>query len=96
MLVSERMQQPYWSFLYDQFLKQTEPAKMRTHLELESAIFEQRQELEGMHESYSHTERLALEAAWQKVLEIKTNKLGFPPVGREEFNRTPALKTGTH
>ena len=70
---------------------------MRTHLEqLESAIFERRQELEGMHESYSHTERLALEAAWQKVLEIKTNKLGFPPVGREEFNRTPALKTGTH
>ena len=89
------MQQPYWSFLYSQFVKQTDPAKMSTHLEqLESAIFARRQELEGMPESYSHSERLALEAAWKKLLEIKTNKLGFPPVGREKFSRTSGSKDG--
>ena len=95
MLVNERMQQPYWSFLYGQFLKQTDMAKMSTRLEqLESAIFERRQELDGMPESYSHRERLAIEAACKKLVEIKPNKLGFQPVGREKFDRTPTAKIG--
>jgi hypothetical protein len=78
MLVSERIQQPYWAFLYSQFLKQTEPAKMKACLtQLEFAICERLQELTGTPESYSHKERLAIEAARQKLLEIRTNKLGF-------------------
>jgi hypothetical protein len=93
MLVSERIQQPYWAFLYSQFLKQTDTAEMRTCLEqLESAIFERRQELDVLPKSYSHTERLALKAACQKLLEIKTNKLGFP--SRVKFDRTPTAKMG--
>lgn len=92
MLINERIRQPYWSFLYGEFVKQNDPAKMRIRLEqLESAIFERQQELDGMPESYSHTERLAIEAACRKLLEIKTNVLGFPPIDVDK--RRPQ---GTH
>ena len=81
MLVNERMKQPYWAFLYSQFLKQTDTAKMKAGLEqLESAMFERLRELADMPESYSHKERRAIEAAGQKLLEIKTTRLGFRPV----------------
>lgn len=91
MLVSERIQQPYWAFLYSQFLKQTDTAKMKACLnQLEFAICEKLQELTGMPESYSHKERLAIEAAREKLLEIKATRLGFPPVRRVKFDRTPA------
>ena len=79
MLVNERIQQPYWAFLYSQFLKQTDTANMKGCLsQLEFAICERRKELTGLPESYSHKERLAIEAAREKLLEIKTTRLGFP------------------
>ena len=88
MLVSERMQQPYWAFLYSQFLKQTDTAKMKARLEqLESAIWERRHELQGVPETQK--ELLALQAASKKLLEIKINKLGISPIGRVGSARMP-------
>jgi hypothetical protein len=74
-----RTQQPYWAFLYNDFTLQTEPAKLHARLELlEGAIFERFQELDGTMDS--HAEKLALKEACRKILQVKVEKLGFPPI----------------
>ena len=72
-------EQPKWIHLYEDFLAETEPAKLRECLApLEISIVERLQELDGTAEG--HGERLAIKTATDKLLEIKTTKLGFPPL----------------
>ena len=74
-----RTHQPYWVFLYGAFLQQTEPQKSKEHLaQLEDAMWERLQELER--ESSPYVERAAIQAASNKLLGMKTDKLGFPPI----------------
>jgi hypothetical protein len=74
---------PYWAFLFPDLVIQTEPAKLRARLEpLEAAIYERMQELNNT--PNSDPERRAIDAACNKILEIKTSKLGFSPVPRSD------------
>jgi hypothetical protein len=74
-----RTHQPYWVFLYGAFLQQTEPQKLKERLEqLEDAMWERLQELER--EPSPYVERAAIQAASNKLLGMKTDKLGFPPI----------------
>jgi hypothetical protein len=67
-------------FLYRDFTSQTESIKLRARLDpLEAAIYERMQELG----SGSHAEKLAIQVACEKNLEIKINKLGFLAVHSE-------------
>ena len=76
--MNDRTQQPYWAFLYGAFLTHSDPAKMKVLLEpLEAAIVERIQELADVPEV--QTERLALQTATRKLLEIKITRLGFTP-----------------
>ena len=78
--MANRMQQHYWAFLYNDFLLQTEPAKLQARLgPLEGAIFERWQELNGS-AANSHAERLVINEASRKILQVKVEKLGFPPI----------------
>ena len=46
---------------------------------LESALSERLQELDGTITEY-HAEKIAIKEACQKLLQVKIEKLGFPPV----------------
>jgi hypothetical protein len=70
---------PYWLVLYEEFIAQTESTELSARLEpLEIAIFERLRELEGI--AGGHEERLAIKIASDKLLEVKTTRLGFPPI----------------
>jgi hypothetical protein len=70
---------PYWFLLYRDFISETEPYKLRARLEtLEGAMFSRLRELNGSEDG--NAERLAIEMAAYKLLEIKVSKLGFSPV----------------
>jgi hypothetical protein len=63
----------------EDFLAETEPAKLKDCLApLELSILERLQELDGTADG--HEERLPIRIATHKLLEIKTTKLGFPPI----------------
>jgi hypothetical protein len=82
--MNDRTQQPYWAFLYDAFLTQTDPAKLKALLEpLEAAIVERIRELADVPEVQK--ERLALQTATRRLLEIKMTRLGFPPASGESM-----------
>jgi hypothetical protein len=75
-------ERPYWAFLFDDFINQTEITKLKARLEpLEFAIYERAQELSSMPES---EELRAIHAACKKILEIKTHQLGFPPISTSD------------
>jgi hypothetical protein len=77
--MDERIQQPYWAFLFKDFISESDPIKLQARLEpLERAIYERLQQLQDKPEH--HEERSAIQMATEKILEIKTQKLGFPPV----------------
>jgi hypothetical protein len=76
--MDERTEQPYWAFLFQDFISDSDPVKLNTRLgPLEGAIFERLQELSVADDG--HEERVAIQMASDKLLEIKTQKLGFPP-----------------
>jgi hypothetical protein len=76
-------EEPYWAFLFADFVMQTEPSKLKARLEtLEAAIYERMQELTNT--PNTDPERRAIDAACNKIIEIKTGRLGFPPVPRSE------------
>ena len=78
-MTTTRTQQPYWAFLYNDFALEADPAKLRERLgSLEGAIFERLHELDGTMDS--HAEKLAIQEACRKLLQVKVEKLGFPPV----------------
>ncbi len=77
--MNDRKHQPYWVFLYRDFQSQTDPEKMKERLkQLEAAMWERLMELER--EPSANVERAAIEAVSQELFEIKTDKLGFPPI----------------
>jgi hypothetical protein len=79
--MDEHTEQPYWAFLFQDFVSESDPIKLKARLgPLESAIWERFQQLEGS--SQHHEERVAIQMAKDKLVEIKTQKLGFPPVRR--------------
>ena len=81
-MTTARTRQPYWVFLYNDFVLETEPIKLHARLgSLEGAIVERLQELDGS-VTDSHAERLAIKEVCRKLLQIKIEKLGFPPLGR--------------
>ena len=70
---------PYWILLFNDFIAETEPARLQERLgTLEEAIFFRLQELNG--KASGQNERIALKMATDKLLEIEINKLGFPPI----------------
>jgi hypothetical protein len=72
-------QKPYWVFLYNDFVLQTEAGGLQDRLGLvEEAILERLNELAG--NTDSHAEKIALGEACRKILQLKNEKLGFPPV----------------
>lgn len=78
--VTDDTQQPYWVLLYNDFITQTKAYRMQARLEtLELALAERLQELDGHKES--HAERLAIKEAYRRLLQLKVEMLGFPPVG---------------
>jgi hypothetical protein len=77
--VTNRTQQPYWAFLYNDFALETDPVKLRARIgSLEGAIVDRLQELDGGEDS--HIEKVAIQEACRKLLQVKVEKLGFPPV----------------
>ena len=71
--------QPYWVFLYNDFVLQTEAGSLQARLgPVEEAILERLDELAGNMDS--HAEKTALGEACRKILQLKNEKLGFPPV----------------
>ncbi len=75
------MSQPQWAFLYNDFILQTEATAFRVRLEpLEAAIVERLQHLDGI--ANSHAEKLAIQEACRKLLQVKIDKLGFPPLAK--------------
>jgi len=66
----------YWVLLYNDFIAETEPSKLREHLgTVERAIFFRLQELSGT--AAGHNEWDALQLASKNLLKIKATKLGF-------------------
>jgi len=77
--VANRTEQPYWAFLYNDFTLQTQPTKLQARLgPLEDAIVERLQHLDGT--ANSHAEKLAIQEACRRLLQMKIEKLGFPPL----------------
>jgi hypothetical protein len=77
--VANRTQQLYWVFLYNDFVLETDPIKLHARLgSLEDAIFERLRELAGALNSYA--EKIAIKEACRRILQVKIEKLGFPPV----------------
>ena len=71
--------QPNWVFLYNDFVLQTEAGSLQARLgPVEEAILERLDELAGNMDS--HAEKTALGEACRKILQLKNEKLGFPPV----------------
>lgn len=61
--MTNRKPQPYWAFLYNDFIRQTELSKMKARLgSLESALSERLQELDGTITEY-HVEKIAIKEA---------------------------------
>lgn len=70
---------PYWVLLFNDFVAETDPAKLQERLGIvEEAICFRLQALDGT--PNGQNERIALKMAADKLLEIKTTKLGFPSV----------------
>jgi hypothetical protein len=79
-VTTARTRQPYWVFLYNDFVLETDPLKLNARLgSLEGAIVERLQELDGSITD-SHAERVGIKEACRKLLQVKIEKLGFPPV----------------
>jgi hypothetical protein len=77
--VTNSTQHPYWVFLYNDFVLQTEPNKMRVRLEtLELALADRMIELKGSKDYQAET--LAIKEASRRLLQLKVEKLGIPPV----------------
>ena len=73
---------PYWGFLYNDFVSEAQPSRLKARLEpLEAAIYERMQELAK--DSDSHAEKLSIQEACDKIHEIKIKQLGFPAVHTE-------------
>jgi hypothetical protein len=73
------MRQLQWVCLFHEFLTHDEPAKLLALLDpLEMSIIERMQELK--HSDNGHAEKIAIRDAVNKILKIKTEKLGFPPI----------------
>jgi hypothetical protein len=73
---------PHWQQLYETVTLETDPQKLTTLVEtVESALMNRRQELTGQpgHES----ELQEIKAAGQKLLSIKTEKLGWPKINSD-------------
>jgi hypothetical protein len=69
---------PYWVFLYHDFITHEDAAALQPRLaSLEEAI-SHLQELNGSDDG--HAERLAIKSPIEKLLIIKTTKLGFPAI----------------
>ena len=74
-----RTEQPYWAFLYNDFILQTQPTRLQARLgPLEDAIVERLRHLDGT--ANSHAEKLAIQEAYRRLLQMKIEKLGFPPL----------------
>ena len=70
---------PYWVLLFNDFIAEIEPARLQERLgTVEEAILFRLQELNG--KATGQNERIALKIAADRLLEIKINKLGFPPI----------------
>jgi hypothetical protein len=81
--MDQRGKRPYWAFLFNDFISQTDRDKLRERLEpLELELYKRSRELAN--ENEAQAERLAIQTACEKLLEIKTQKLGFPPVPQAE------------
>jgi hypothetical protein len=66
-------------FCIKDFVSQTDPVKLRERLDsLESAIFERLKELDRSDDS--NTEKVAIQEACRKLLQVKVEKFGFPSV----------------
>ena len=79
--MANRTEQPYWAFLYNDFTLQTQPTKLQARLgPLEDAIVERLQHLDGA--ANSHAEKLAIQEACRRLLQVKIEKLGFPPLAK--------------
>jgi hypothetical protein len=77
-----RLHRLSWDLLYRDFISQSDPNKVRAQLEaLEAAIFERLCELDNS--QTSQAERAAIRQACDRILEIKTKKLGFPAIFSE-------------
>ena len=70
---------PGWIELYEDFVSEIEPTKLKAQLEaLETAIFNRLLQLRDTPED--RYEVRAIKMAADKLLEIKTQKLGSPPL----------------
>jgi hypothetical protein len=77
--MEHRGKQPNWAVLFNDFISQTDRDKLKARLEpLEVAIYKRSRELAN--EPEAQAEQLAIQTASERLLEIKTTKLGFPPV----------------
>lgn len=75
-----------WHDLYQSCVSETNPAKLeRLVFDTEDAIFLRLRELST--EAHLSDESLALKQAAQKLLELKTEKLGWPDPQRVESAR---------
>jgi hypothetical protein len=69
---------PYWLLLFYDFIAETEPARLQARLDtLEEALVLRWRESDPVAD---FKERLALQTATDRLLEIKIDKLGFPPL----------------
>ena len=79
--MANRTQRPYWAFVYNDFILQTQPTKLQARLgPLEDAILERLRELAGAPDSYA--EKIAIKEACRRIRQVKIEKLGFPPVAK--------------
>jgi hypothetical protein len=77
------------NYAYNDFISQTDAAELQARLgPLECAIFERMLELADS--PNGQNERLAIDRASKKILEIKVEKLGFPPITKTESPRAAA------
>lgn len=74
--MADRTQQPYWAFLYQGFVLETDPVKLLARLgSLESAMSDRLQELNGSGDSYA--EKVAIQEACRNLTQVKVGSLGF-------------------
>lgn len=73
--------QPKWQELYEAAARETDPRKLTALVEtVESALMNRRQELVG--QSGHESELEEIKTAGQKLLFIKTEKLGWPKISQ--------------
>ena len=81
---------PYWAFLYNDFISQTELHKLEARLgPLEVALVKRSRELADS--PNSHNERPGIQIACKKLLEIKIRKLRFPATFTEQDGKEEQL-----